>query len=128
MKKLVAMILVASLCITFLAPLTLAQTTAYQRGYEDGKRAANRDIKIAGNLIEALWGFLLGPIPVAYTFLSESKVSDQKLRTINNRSQNYRDGYKTGYTETVEQSTLLSRIGGWAGWIAVWAVAFSSGG
>ena len=128
MKRLVAILLVASFTITFFAPLTVAQNTVYERGYENGKRAANRDMKIAGNLIEALWGFLLGPIPVAYTFLSESKVPAQRLQTINNRSQNYRDGYKSGYTETVEQSTLISRLGGWAGWIAVWAVAFSSGG
>ena len=127
-KRSIAIILVASLFITFFSPFTLAQDTAYQRGYEDGKRAANRDIKIVGSLIEALWGFLLGPAPVLHSLIFDSKVPAQQLRPINNRSQDYRDGFKNGYTNTVEQSTLLSRIGGWAGWIAVWAVAFSSGG
>lgn len=100
MKRLVAVLLVTSLSITFFAPLTLAQDTAYQRGYEDGKQAANRDIKLAGSLVEALWGFLLGPIPVVYTFLSKSKVPTQKLQAIENRSPDYREGYESGHIET----------------------------
>lgn len=97
MKKLVAMILVASLCLTFFSPLALSQDTVYQQGYEDGKRAASRDVTITNSLIEALWGFLLGPFPVASILLSESKIPTQSLRKIENRSQDYKDGYKAGY-------------------------------
>lgn len=126
MKKAVAILLVASLCITFFVPVTLAQSSAYQQGYEDGKRAANQDIKIFGSLIEALWGFLLGPVPVLSSLLFDSKVPARRLQSIKNRAGDYKRGYKEGYKNKVEQSTLLSRIGGWGGWIAVWAVTFGS--
>lgn len=126
MKRGIAILLVASLFITFSAPFTLAQDTAYQRGYEEGKRAANQDTKIVGSLIESLWGFLLGPVPVLYSLIFDSKVPARRLQRINHRSRDYREGFEDGYKERVERSTLLSRIGGWAGWIAVWAVAFSS--
>lgn len=126
MKRPIAVLLVVSLCVTNLAPLAFSQGTAYQRGYEDGKRAANQDIKIFGSLIEALWGFLLGPVPVLHSLLFDSKVPARRLQSIKNRSVDYKKGYKEGYKGKLEQSTLLSRVGWWGGWIAVWAVAFGS--
>lgn len=125
MKRYVTILLVTSFCIAIFSPLALAQNTPYHRGYEDGKRAANQDVDATNMVVEALWGALLGPLPVLDTLVNEPKVPSSRLETIQNRSTDYRKGFKEGYKDTVEQSTLLSRIGGWGGWIVVWAVAFN---
>ncbi len=124
MGRIVSILLVTSLCISFVAPLVPAQNPIYKRGYEDGKRAANQDVESVKPFTEALWGALLGPIPVVHALVTESKVPSSRLRGIDNRNREYREGFKQGYKDTVQQTTLLSRIGGWAGWLIIWVVGF----
>lgn len=124
MKRAVAILLVATLCVTLFAPLALSQNTAYQKGYKDGKQAANRDLNMVDRFTEALWGFLLGPFPVLHSLTSNPKVPFHRLKKLEDHNASYKKGFKEGYKETLKQTTLLSRIGGWGGWIGLWAVAF----
>lgn len=59
MRKTIAILLVCAFCGTFVTPLALAQgqSSAYQRGYMQGKKAAREDVN---QLVEGFWGGTFG--------------------------------------------------------------------
>lgn len=118
MKKTVVLLLIAGFCGTLIAPITLAQeqTSAYRRGFMEGKQAAKEDVN---QLVEGFWGFLLGGIPVVFALVSNPKLSASRAILLEGKSDDYKQGFRKGYVETIKNSTVISRTIGWSTWLLV---------
>jgi len=57
MKNIISSLLIVAFLGTFMAPLTLAQSSEYMRGRQAGKEAAKHDVN---QIVEGFWGVLLG--------------------------------------------------------------------
>lgn len=69
--------------------------------------------------MEAAWGFLLGPLSIAHSIATESALPARWRAEVRNRDPNYREGFEEGYLQTVDQNSLIARIGGFGAWLAI---------
>ena len=134
MKKAVATLLFISILGLLFQPFTLSyqavaeeRPPSFKRGLKNGKKDANRDTKIGWSLLDFTYGFIVGPVAVGHSLLSDyvlklTELPDRRKRQIDNRSQAYQEGYKRGYFGTKGRNKLAIRATGWIGWIGTWAV------
>lgn len=129
LKRIVSSFLVLALMIFVVStPILASQCSGYQRGYNAGQKAASEDIESSKNLSDFLWGFGFGPLPMLYNLLVEQKIPNDRLRSIRGCSKTYREGFKEGYRDKMDESALISNAGGYATWLVVWATFFKCEG
>jgi len=122
MKRSISLLLVVGVILSITSPLVLAQESAFQQGFKDGVQAGNSDLQDLTRLMEAAWGFLFGPFSITHSLVTESALPARWRDEVRNRDPDYREGFESGYLQTVNQNSLVARIGGFGVWLAIWAL------
>lgn len=124
MKKVISSLLIVAFIGTFITPITLAQSSPYMRGVQDGKETARRDVN---QLVEGFWGALLGVFAVIHAYMSEPDVRARHYRQLEGKSDDYQRGYIEGYKKIMGKKVMGARLLGWATWVVFLLPATSSG-